>query len=264
MKQRVKKLWVDALRSGDYEQNIGFLREGDRFDPLGILCDLYRVETGNGSWEKEGCGVVYAFVLDGSRCPSVLLEAVRVWAGLGSLCPKVCVDSLSDSWGLLPISALNDRGMTFSEMADLLEVGLSDEDESDLETLAALGKQSVGEYVYQAELPESLSDKHLEEYMPQVLSEWFRNTDNGFVILMAVRYALSRHSMAPSAMQSWLREHWKLLPEGEQEMIVRDINQEVRRWRKQRERGQLSALEKPEFYSWSKFLEDLEEMKSWK
>jgi len=40
MNQEIKARWVDALRSGDYEQGRGTLRRGDRFCCLGVLTDL--------------------------------------------------------------------------------------------------------------------------------------------------------------------------------------------------------------------------------
>ncbi len=41
MKARVKKLWVDALRSGDYKQCRGQLRRDDTFCVYGVLCNLH-------------------------------------------------------------------------------------------------------------------------------------------------------------------------------------------------------------------------------
>ena len=41
MKQKIKALWVAALRSGDYEQGIGQLRNENKFCCLGVLCDLH-------------------------------------------------------------------------------------------------------------------------------------------------------------------------------------------------------------------------------
>jgi len=42
MDKRVKKLWIEALKSGKYVQQRGFvLRQGSRFSALGVLCDLH-------------------------------------------------------------------------------------------------------------------------------------------------------------------------------------------------------------------------------
>ena len=52
MNQEVKRLWVEALRSGEYEQGTGDLRTGTRtFCCLGVLCDIYHKQTGLGSWD---------------------------------------------------------------------------------------------------------------------------------------------------------------------------------------------------------------------
>lgn len=41
MKPKIKALWVKALRSGDYQQTRGRLREGSSFCCLGVLCNLH-------------------------------------------------------------------------------------------------------------------------------------------------------------------------------------------------------------------------------
>lgn len=41
MNRDIKDKWVAALRSGEYEQGKGRLREGDKFCCLGVLCDIY-------------------------------------------------------------------------------------------------------------------------------------------------------------------------------------------------------------------------------
>ena len=53
MNPEVKKLWVEALRSGEYEQCHYSLKSGNRFCCLGVLCDLHSKETGKGSWAKD-------------------------------------------------------------------------------------------------------------------------------------------------------------------------------------------------------------------
>lgn len=47
MDQELKAKWVEALRSGKYEQATGWLREGNRYCCLGVLCDI----SGQGEWE---------------------------------------------------------------------------------------------------------------------------------------------------------------------------------------------------------------------
>jgi len=40
MNQKIKKKWVDALRSGKYLQGTGFLLDEGRYCCLGVLCDV--------------------------------------------------------------------------------------------------------------------------------------------------------------------------------------------------------------------------------
>ena len=42
MHKRIKRIWLEALRGGKYEQTTGVLRsKKDGFCCLGVLCDLY-------------------------------------------------------------------------------------------------------------------------------------------------------------------------------------------------------------------------------
>lgn len=69
------KLWVEKLRSGEYEQGEGALRvkgeEGDQYCCLGLACDVYRELTGKGEWKdpvvsgEDTEGVKYRFEIDG-------------------------------------------------------------------------------------------------------------------------------------------------------------------------------------------------------
>lgn len=48
MKKKIAKMWADALRSGDYKQGIGRLRnEHNHFCCLGVLCNLHAIHHPN-------------------------------------------------------------------------------------------------------------------------------------------------------------------------------------------------------------------------
>ena len=51
-REEVVKLWVAALRSGEYEQAQGQLWSGDGFCCLGVLCDL-AARDGGPQWEGD-------------------------------------------------------------------------------------------------------------------------------------------------------------------------------------------------------------------
>ena len=76
MKADIKTKWLAALRSGQYEQTEGVLRNGDGFCCLGVLCDIYAQETGV-EWHKPGW---VGFSMHSAT--SVLPDAVREWADL--------------------------------------------------------------------------------------------------------------------------------------------------------------------------------------
>lgn len=108
MKPEIKKLWVDALRSGEYDQGNWSLRFGDKFCCLGVLCDLHAKELGF-TWEAmPRCGSMNRYLKSYLYLPDEVME----WAGLDSRNPHV---------GSNTIGYLNDVGESFSKIAYLIE-----------------------------------------------------------------------------------------------------------------------------------------------
>ncbi len=114
MNPDVKKLWVDALKSGDYHQTYGVLRHPDgqgKFEHccLGVLCELY-AKAGRVEW--DGVSRI-------SRS-STLPLAVQSWAGL-DLCDPI-VDNTGHKGRLV---YKNDMyKLTFPEIAELIDKAL--------------------------------------------------------------------------------------------------------------------------------------------
>jgi hypothetical protein len=79
MNPAIKALWLDALRSGEYEQIHGRLHQGMGFCALGVLCDLHRLATGADHWRGPDGNGNLAY-LDKFCFPP---RAVLDWAGLG-------------------------------------------------------------------------------------------------------------------------------------------------------------------------------------
>lgn len=69
MDQAIKKKWVKALRSGEYRQGSGVLKDGRKFCCLGVLCDIQGAD-----WKKVedavGC-------LETDRLPRQLNAGLR-------------------------------------------------------------------------------------------------------------------------------------------------------------------------------------------
>lgn len=123
MRASVKRLWVNALRSGDYVQGHGRLRTMS-FDPeegksvitgyccLGVLCDIAMKQEGvSQRWENIHIGAAY------------LPDSVMRWAGLSYWDPAI---PYPYDQGL---AVLNDRGRTFREIADLIERFMPEEED---------------------------------------------------------------------------------------------------------------------------------------
>jgi hypothetical protein len=106
MNPEIKQKWVAALRSGEYKQTTGHLRDETGFCCLGVLCDLHAKEN-NGQWEDGH----YLSTKD------VLPDTVEKWAGVLGPSPEVMEDDDKKSM----LSELNDGGMTFARIADLIE-----------------------------------------------------------------------------------------------------------------------------------------------
>jgi len=110
MKKQVAQKWADALKSGKYKQGKNVLRSGDSFCCLGVLCDIYRTNA-SGGWN----GIRFV-APDGTSSEIELPSAVRVWAGMKSPNP---VNPLGV--GPTTLSCMNDEGMTFLEIADIID-----------------------------------------------------------------------------------------------------------------------------------------------
>ena len=133
MKEEVKVLWLEALRSGQYQQGQETLRRKnssgpmnattDQFCCLGVLCDLYakahpdRTVWTEATKERHIALNLVPFDLgDGLIEHEYLPMRVRVWAGLDPRDPQVTYnDEVTD------ISSLNDNGVSFTQIADLIE-----------------------------------------------------------------------------------------------------------------------------------------------
>ena len=67
-------LWLKKLRSGEYEQGIGRLRNGCRFCPFGVLCDLAS-KDGGPKWD------LHRFMGFGGSLPFVMREFMGMTKG---------------------------------------------------------------------------------------------------------------------------------------------------------------------------------------
>jgi hypothetical protein len=115
MNKEIKKLWVEALRSGEYKQARGRLRDEDKFCCLGVLCDLHAKAVG-GAWCRDHEGyLVY------SDSDALLPPSVTAWAGLSSDSPHTVWHDDDEDRQEEPLAEHNDGRRTFQEIADMIE-----------------------------------------------------------------------------------------------------------------------------------------------
>lgn len=103
-----RKVWVEALRSGEYKQGKRALRTGDAYCCLGVACDLYRKHENGPDWGQPFDDWTYDFLGHGGDLP----KRVRDWLGLRTP---------DGHHGLASLANLNDRGETFEYIAYLIE-----------------------------------------------------------------------------------------------------------------------------------------------
>lgn len=113
MDPNIKRLWIEALRSGKYRQGRGFLHSlNEEYCCLGVLCAL--AEERGVSKRSDAIvlgGSVYAY--DGRN--STLPSAVRQWAGLDRENPLA---------GVTLIYANDTLREDFNQIADRIEAHL--------------------------------------------------------------------------------------------------------------------------------------------
>lgn len=120
MKSDIAQKWVDALRGNRYRQGRNALKQQKNGEIkhccLGVLCELYQLEASSPLDERElgPCGFTF---MDGSS--DFLPRPVMHWAGMGSNNGDFH-DPVSDRGTNLV--DLNDKGMDFSKLADIIEI----------------------------------------------------------------------------------------------------------------------------------------------
>lgn len=105
--------WIEALESGEYKQSRRALNDGTGFCCLGVLCEIAGMD-----FEKRGSYTYYSF--DGQYSGQVLPDTFTSKIGLrdryGSLKQGIAHSGTISS----TLIGLNDRGVPFSEIAQLM------------------------------------------------------------------------------------------------------------------------------------------------
>lgn len=124
MNQRIKKIWLEALRSGEYKKGVGCLRANDNtFCCLGVLCDLYAKEhpsqviwsTPDINGHKEFRIGIYSVE------KGILPKDVARWAELKFRSPSIKPTTADNGTLNLYLTSLNDNCTTFDKVIKVIE-----------------------------------------------------------------------------------------------------------------------------------------------
>ena len=123
MRRDILNKWVTALRSGEYKQTTGYLHDSRGMCCLGVLCDLYSKEHPDlAEWdvlsEDEELSHCRFEMLENYE---VLPEAVQEWANMKSLDGSYTAGGYDGTPYTETLAALNDKGYTFNDLADIIE-----------------------------------------------------------------------------------------------------------------------------------------------
>ena len=116
MNPRVKKLWVAALRSGQYRQGRHQLRTGNNcFCVLGVLCNLHaRAHPEIAAAQKDRTGYMGLY--------RSLSTAVEVWSGFYPTVMRLRWKPAGEPLQKITLTLLNDLyELPFEQLADLIE-----------------------------------------------------------------------------------------------------------------------------------------------
>lgn len=118
MNPEVKAKWLEALRSGEYEQTTGMLRSRDnKFCCLGVLTDLAIREGVVPQWKPSDAGDYYHCAGNYELTP----QKVADWAGMMSRNESIFFVEGDGTERDLTLAEMNDGGCSFAEIADAIE-----------------------------------------------------------------------------------------------------------------------------------------------
>jgi len=127
LKPEVKVKWLEALRSGHYDQGSGWLRgEDNTFCCLGVLCDVYDKQVvangGKSEWKHSTWSSIRKGFIE-SNFTAVPPDEVMEWATENYLQPdgKTLGPSFDYSGGDNCLTSDNDNGKSFNEIANIIE-----------------------------------------------------------------------------------------------------------------------------------------------
>lgn len=138
----IKDLWLKALRSGSFAQGTNYLEKNDSYCCLGVLCSI-AVDQGivERAYPSSPFREISFYAEDGPDCSQVLPSEVMEWSNLEDEAGQFVIseedlyasgisysqrsdivsDSFTDGTVTVTLASLNDGGVSFEKIADLIE-----------------------------------------------------------------------------------------------------------------------------------------------
>lgn len=118
MNKEIKSKWIKALKGGDYMQAEDALADGaGGYCCLGVLCEITKIETG-GKWVGHGN---FAQGEDSMGVGGTLPNFVKEYVGMSSNEGALMTPRKVGGEMYSTLAQLNDNGLTFGEIADIIE-----------------------------------------------------------------------------------------------------------------------------------------------
>lgn len=115
MKLEIAKLWASELRSGKYQQGTAYLKNGNTYCCLGVLCEISNLST----FEHSSKLAAGEYLGNDTHLPIEVGE----WSGMrngGDFWEEVKESGIALN-GYVCLSKANDTGVSFIEIADFIE-----------------------------------------------------------------------------------------------------------------------------------------------
>ena len=117
--------WIDALRSGEYQQSTSRLRTGDTYCCLGVACELHR-QARDDKWDAS-YGEAFTYLEAGAVLPDEVIHWLGLKNSSGIFHTPYFVENedvakgMDVSQGYTELIEANDSGVLFSVIADMIE-----------------------------------------------------------------------------------------------------------------------------------------------
>ncbi len=123
MKPEIAEIWATELEKGEKKKTRSTLRRGEKsFCCLGVLCEIYRQETGEGEWIKDEDGLLFDDGISDSDAAN-LPRGVREWAEMAGASGATRFGSLmsmnhEEFYSLVSIN--DDTNKSFKDIAKII------------------------------------------------------------------------------------------------------------------------------------------------